>query len=1763
MEWLEERRVMAAGMLDTTFDADGVAYADFQAFDTARDVIVQNDGKVIAIGVTDNGVGGDFALARFNANGSLDAAFGTAGKVTTDVLGDDNVSQAALTSDGKIVVAGTSMVGAFRGFSVVKYNSDGTLDTSFSADGKVTTLLGVQNDAQALSIAVQTDGKIVVSGGYSDLAGSGFALVRYNANGSLDTSFDGDGILLTDFGFFANAVAVQGDGKIVAAGYGNDDFAMARFNPNGSYDLSFSSDGRVETDFDAGFDSANSIALQADGKIILAGVSQGGAGAPGVTRIAVARYFSDGSLDTAFDVDGRVTTSIGTKNDFARAVSVQSNGRIVVAGGYFDAIAVRFHSALVRYAANGSLDTTFDGDGIVVSSFSTTYDFVSGTAIAPDGSIVVAGGADVITGTDFFVARYLTEPLAQAPSDLDSSFGANGKTTTEFFNEPNSQDEFVTASAVQADGKVVVVGNDQVARFNADGTPDLDFGDSAVAKFSGTATSLLIRADGAIFVAGYRYLTNTNGTQTGLFVLSGYGPSGTTNVPGDVLTQRPMGEGERIENVFVELQADGKFILAGTVSGGGGEFRYSTVVMLRLVNIGLSLILDNTFGTQGTVRNSLSSQFARARSLALQPDGKIVIGGDVNRFEFANGSRDFAVARFNTNGTLDTSFDADGIATANFGTNFTDYANSMALQSDGKIIVAGYTDRATGTSVSDVSLARFNSNGTLDSSFDGDGLVTTNVLGGDAVNIANSVKLQSDGKIVVAGSGNTSLFVARYLSNGALDNSFDSDGLTGASPVFLFFNLNSRLYASSVVIQTDGKIMALGGYFNGQNLDYALARFNVNGTTDNSFRYFAPAGFSVTDLRFSQDIAGSIVIQPDGKTVVAGYISDGAQLDFGVSRYNVDGSLDITFGNFGKVITKVSFSDDVATSVALAPDGKIVVAGYTAIDATKVVSVVRYTASGLLDTTFDFDGIVTTALAGTNDFANSVVVQPDGKIVIGGTSNNSGVQRFALARFNTDGTFDSTFNNGGTLLTNFGDTIYSVKIQPDNKILAVGSNIFLGSGDFALARFNPNGSLDATFNSGGFVSFDSGFGADDSAFSAAIQADGKIVIAGYSFQDGARGFATARLNANGSLDTSFNGTGKQLLKIGTEDNYAATVGVQVDGKIVVGGFTRNFRNTDPASGDSNGALVRYNVNGSLDSTFGDGGIYLDIVAGMDNTYTALAIGSDGKIMVAGAMLRARYDTFRGLSVGTNQDFTLQRFVGTSVDIKAVSATTSGRNLITVSYNILGGTVTPFYIGTYLSTDTIASGYSSPDDSYLGARLISNPLDLSPGLHTLTFSIDDEVAGLPLPGAATAPGALLDRRLLVVFDDNDQIGELDASPFNEDNVINFQDVYHRAGGPVVAFGSEANDSMVVTAVGASLQLTVNARTFSYPRTDVSSFILLGATGHDTLNASNIVKPVVLIGGTGNDTLIGGTQVDQLQGNQGNDILNGGIGGDTLIGGTGNDTLSGDSGDDTLIGDGGNDTLIGGVGNDRYVFARVTGTPELDTVVELTNQGSDLLDFSTLSAVDAVIANLTIDATLALHTGRTIKTAVAGQALNFENLTGGAGNDTLRGNASINVLVGGAGNDILDGRDGADTLEGGAGNDSLTGGGGSDRYVFKAASGRVSEVDTIFELLGGGVDTLDFSALLASDPLNVNLAALGTTIASHKRRTINVGTNGGGQFLDNVTGGAGNDVITGNSAKNLLLGGGGNDTLDGGAGFDTLDGGDGVDTALNGEVLFNIP
>ena len=303
------------------------------------------DGKIVAAGFTESD---DFAVARYDPDGSLDQSFGSGGKVVTDF---DNSSAdialaAALAPDGKIVVAGGSDAGGALGgfdFALVHYNVDGSLDQSFGSDGKILTDLGSLDDSFgsfgkvlthlgtvvdiATDVALEPDGKIVVAGGSEDTQGFEFvALARYNPDGSLDHGFGSGGTIVSVFPGIAGGVEIQSDGKIVAAG----GFGLARYNVDGSLDVNFGSDGRVPAEF-----AAWDVALDSGGKIVAAGASG--------DDFAVARYNADGSLDESFGSGGKVVTDFDNGGDYVFAVAVQPDHRIVVVGDS------GFALGLVRY----------------------------------------------------------------------------------------------------------------------------------------------------------------------------------------------------------------------------------------------------------------------------------------------------------------------------------------------------------------------------------------------------------------------------------------------------------------------------------------------------------------------------------------------------------------------------------------------------------------------------------------------------------------------------------------------------------------------------------------------------------------------------------------------------------------------------------------------------------------------------------------------------------------------------------------------------------------------------------------------------------------------------------------------------------------------------------------------------------------------------------------------------------------------------------------------------------------------------------------------------------------------------------------------------------------------------------------------------------------------------------------------------------------------------------------------------------------------
>ena len=389
------------------------------------------------------------------AAGHLDPSFGVGGKVTTTFGSSQSVAAngMAVQSDGKIVVAGYTNTAVSLDFALARYNEDGSLDTSFDGDGKVTTDFGKSSVAH--SMALQADGKIVVAGYVFGGGQTDFALARYNSDGSLDTSFDGDGKLTTDFGTsfdVSSSLALQADGKIVVVGYRGGDnqtnfvtFALARYNDNGVLDTSFGVDGKLTTDIEG---YAQSVALQADGKIIVTGTKNQG-------NTVLARYNENGSLDTSFDGDGTVTTVFGTPFDYAQSVVLQADGKIVVAGQTRnidgDGNVSNSDFALARYNSDGTLDTSFDGDGTVTTDFGG-HDNASSVALQADGKIVVAGNTGRGSNADFSLARYNSD------GSLDTSFHLDGKLTTNF-GTPSDFSDYAAGVAVQADGKIVVAGH--------------------------------------------------------------------------------------------------------------------------------------------------------------------------------------------------------------------------------------------------------------------------------------------------------------------------------------------------------------------------------------------------------------------------------------------------------------------------------------------------------------------------------------------------------------------------------------------------------------------------------------------------------------------------------------------------------------------------------------------------------------------------------------------------------------------------------------------------------------------------------------------------------------------------------------------------------------------------------------------------------------------------------------------------------------------------------------------------------------------------------------------------------------------------------------------------------------------------------------------------------------------------------------------------------------------------------------------------------
>jgi uncharacterized delta-60 repeat protein len=1148
-------------------------------------IALQSDGKIL--------IGGYFTslqpnlgatttrnrVARLNADGTVDSTFdpnlgGALGPGVEAVL---------LQSDGKVVLGGTFTSAQPNGAAtattrnrLARFNANGTLDTGFDPNVSGTVL----------TLAQQTDGNIIVGGGFTTLQPNGAAtattrnhLARLYADGSLDPVYDPN----TNNG--VTKVVIQPDGRVVAGGYfitvspngaGGATTAnrLARFNPDGTLDATFiplingavlslvlqsdgsivlgggftavqatqrnfvarlSSSGNVDLAFDPSpNNTVNVLVQQSDGSILLGGSFtqlRPDRVATALTRNRVARVGPNGNLDTDFnpDTNGRVL-----------ALVVQSDGKALV-GGSFTSISGVTRNYFARLNTDGSLDTAFN------PNFNGQVAVIT---LQADGKILV-GGSFTLVGTSTKLHLVRLNP----DGSVDASFDPN----------PDSD---ITAIALQSDGKVLIGGNfsslrpngsatstllNRLARLNANGSPDTAFNPSPDAA----VLAIKVQSDGKIVVGG-QFTTFTTAARAHIARLNADGTIDTVYNP----------TADRQVNA-IALQSDGKAIVVGA-------FTYLIPTNAPVV----TTIVTNTDGSTTTTKTTaaLRTGIARlnldgtvdttfnpgpntsVRAVALQADGKVILGGVFTTLapnvSTTTTSRNY-VARVNTDGTLDASFADVGIAQRQG-----NQIIALALQADGKILMGGlFTTLNTGTAteVNRSQLARLNASGTVDSAYAPN-------AGGPTGSVINSLTVQTDGRILVGGAfanfgGTASSNLARFT--------------TGSVPDPLF-TPNADGAVNSVVLRPSG---------------------GLKGTQLNNFVWLNPDGslrssFSPSAAAQINGFVNAMVVQPDGKLILAGSIKDLSGATGGnIIRYNANGTIDTSFN---------PIPGGTVNAMALQSDGKIIIGGaFVTVGsaATARQYLARLNADGSLDSTFD---------PKADSSVNAIVVQPDGKILVGGAftgfqPNGSAITQSAshLVRLNADGTVDSS------LLLNPNSTVTSIALQPDGAVViggyfttvltAVNTTTTLARNH--VARIKADKTTDTVFdpNVSGVVT------------SLALQADGKVVIGGtFGFLQ-ANGAATivtrnnlARVNADGSLDAGY------------DPNANASVlslALQADGKVVAGGLFTTLQPGGGAVAISRNRLARLNVDGTVDGSFDPG---------LNGGVGALALQADGSVLVGGS-----------------------------------------------------------------------------------------------------------------------------------------------------------------------------------------------------------------------------------------------------------------------------------------------------------------------------------------------------------------------------------------------------------------------------------------------------------------------------------------------------------------------------------------------------------------
>lgn len=812
----------------------------------------------------------------------------------------------------------------------------------------------------------------------------------------LDPTFGNNGFVINKLheaggSDVAETSVLQPDGKTVLAGYtsigsttDSNDIAVLRFNDDGSIDPSFGNDGRVVIDISNSNDFIYSMALQSDGKLVLAGKTFTDISGGIYSRLLVVRLLANGLPDSSFAGDGIYNFDYSANGEALYNVAVLPDGKILAAG---TVTSTTPELLLLRLLDDGTPDASFGGDGFVQVSGHLLMNPMK-LAIDPSSRILISG--QTTTGGRFGVERYKSNGV------IDSSFGIDGLAAA---NIDMAADIPYTLK-ISSDGKIVVAGNskdpvtgwDRVAicRLSANGIPDNSFGSNGrvitpFPNFMGIATSLSISPTGKIiagviwndvFFSDYGFLLlgyKENGIIDSLFGADGFIQ---TKLSSEVLTY----------NSDLHVNSNNEINFTSTAKHGISN---NDFFMAQFNDNGTRHL---SFGNNGETWGDLipAASDEGANYIAWQSDESMMIGGS-----FAYGvNSDFLVAHYKTDGTMEESFGGTGFVRIDID-DLSDHAQSILNNPDGSFFVCGYSHDSIDEK-QEATVAKLKADGRLDFDFGDHGIVETTL--GELSAVPVKYLLQPDNKIVGCGavlfsSTTWKACIFRLNSDGTNDNTFSDDGLAE-------YELPSSGLGvlRDIALLSDGSILCCGYH----DATGVLIKLLSNGTFDNSFgnngvvTFVASTLYSINSLVVQQD--GSIVLSGSGQ--IAGNVS----LDYMLFRFLSNGDPDINFGLNGTSFINHDNYDDWAAEIGVLADGRITVTGeYDAVSNDSAeVCLLMLTNAGDPDYTFSGDGWAAFDAQGHVDESHCLRVQPDDKVIVGGLSYApEGGYDLVLSRFNT------------------------------------------------------------------------------------------------------------------------------------------------------------------------------------------------------------------------------------------------------------------------------------------------------------------------------------------------------------------------------------------------------------------------------------------------------------------------------------------------------------------------------------------------------------------------------------------------------------------------------------------------------------------------------------------------------------------------------------------------------------------------------------------